>query len=105
DQQAAFARLRLAWKARNGEVFDRSMRILAKQLATGALDAESIADRSVKQDAGAGIGTVTSTTPVEDATVNLAQQTLAKRLDAQVRDTTEDLVRLHGLTGRATREA
>jgi hypothetical protein len=104
DQQAAFARLREAWKLRNREVFDRSMRILAKQMAMVALDGESIAERSVKQKARAWIGSVTSSTPVEDATVSLAQQALAKRLDAQVRDTTEQLVQLHGLTGRATNE-
>ena len=104
EQQAAFARLRDAWKARNREVFDRSMHILAKQLAAVAVDDESIAARSAKQKARAWIGSVASTTPIEDATVNLAQQALAKRLDTQVREATEELVRLHGLTGRATEE-
>ena len=102
DQQAAFARLREAWKVRNLDVFQQSMQILAKQLVTVSLDGESIAERSVKQKARAWIGSVTSSTPVEDATVGLAQGALAKRLDAQVRATTEQLVRLHGLTGRAT---
>jgi GTPase SAR1 family protein len=102
EQQPAFDRLREAWKIRNREVFDRSMRILAKQLAAVALDDESIAERTVKQKARAWLGSVTSTTPVEDATVNLAQQALARRLDVRVRQTTEELVRLHGLTGRAT---
>jgi hypothetical protein len=104
ELQPACARLREAWKQRNLAVFDQSMLILAKQLASVALDDESIAERSIKQKARALLGTVTTSTPVEDATVNLAQQTLAKRLDAQVRETTEELVRLHGLTGTATDE-
>jgi hypothetical protein len=98
------ARLREAWKLRNLDIFNRSMRILAQQLAGVAVDAESLTERSVQEKARAWIGSVASGAPTQDAALASAQQALAKRLDARVRETTEELVRLHGLTGRATEE-
>jgi GTPase SAR1 family protein len=100
----ALARLRDAWKLRNLEVFRSSMSVLAKQLAAVALDAETLTERTVQQKARAWIGSVAAGTATEDAALGQAQQALAKRLDARVRETTEELVRLHGLTGRATEE-
>jgi hypothetical protein len=104
ERQAAFERLRESWRRRNLEVFDSSMRVLAHQLATVALDDEAVAVLSMQQKARAWIGTVATGIETQDAALKQAQETLAKRLDAQVRGATEMLVRLHGLTGRATEE-
>lgn len=100
----ALVRLRDAWKSRNLEVFDASMQVLSRQLTAVALDAESLTERTVQQKARAWIGGVTGGTASDDPTLAQAQQSLAQKLDTRVREATEELVRLHGLTGRATEE-
>jgi GTPase SAR1 family protein len=104
ELQPPFERLREAWRQRNLEVFDQSMRALAKQLAVTALDREQLSELNVQQKARAWIGAVASGDETGEPDVDRAQTSLAQRLDAQVRSATEELVRLHGLTGRATEE-
>jgi len=102
--RAPLARLREAWRRRNLTVFEASMQVIAKQLATVAADAERLAERNVQQKARAWISEVATGVERSDAELNRAQQSLAARLDEQVREATAALVRLHGLTGTATRE-
>ena len=49
ELQSAGTRLRAAWHSRNLEVFDRSMQLLARQLAKTAVDEEPIAELDVQQ--------------------------------------------------------
>jgi hypothetical protein len=104
QQQPAFERLRAAWRERNLMVFRQAMQVLAAQLADVAVDTESIAELDVQGKALAWLGAVTSSGERGDAELERAQAALAARLDAQVRKTTEELVRLHGLSGTATKE-
>jgi hypothetical protein len=103
EKQPAFARLRLSWRERNLEVFGQSMRALAEQIAAAAVDSELLTELNMQGKARAWLGVVTGSER-QDAELERAQTALAGRLDHQIRSTTEVLVRLHGLTGKATEE-
>ena len=97
-------RLRAAWRERNLETFRAAMRSIAGCLAATALDREKIPERidaaalaqRVKRwvararDAGG-----------EDPAVESAMKSLARRLAARLREDTDRLIALHGLSGRA----
>ncbi len=108
EQAAAFERIQAAWKQRNLIVFERSMQVLARQVAALAVDVERIADIGTQGKARAWLGVaanvVTGGTKESSPELEQAQSALATRLDHQVRLATEELVRLHGLTGKATQE-
>jgi GTPase SAR1 family protein len=103
---AAFERIREAWKERNLAVFEQSMQVLARQVAALAVDIERIAEPQGKARAwlGAAANALTGAAPGNNAEVERAETALATRLDRQVRTATEELVRLHGLSGKATAE-
>lgn len=104
ERHAAFDRLLDAWRQRNMDVFHDSMRVLARQLASVATDSEALTERTLQQKARAWIGSAVTGVQTTDSELEKAQLSLARKLDAQVRAATEELVRLHGLTGRATEE-
>jgi GTPase SAR1 family protein len=104
EQQEAFERIIEAWRARNLEVFDQSMQILARQVAAAATDVERLPEHSIQARARAWIGEVATGIQPADAQLQRAQTALAGRLDSDVRAATEKLVALHGLTGKATQE-
>jgi hypothetical protein len=103
-KQAAFERLREAWKQRNLTVFEHSMQTLAHQVAVIAVDSEPIVDLDLRDKARAWIGALTAGAERDPPELQRAQSVLASRLDAQVRAATKELVRLHGLSGDATEE-
>ena len=103
-RQPEVERLRAAWRERNLAAFRASMHSMAGQLAATIADRERVAE---KMDAGAlaqraklwfararGEG-------VTDPALDGAMAALVKRLDERVREDTERLIGLHGLTGRA----
>ena len=104
DKQVIFERLREAWKQRNLMVFEHSMQTLAHQVAVIAIDSEPIVDLDLRGKARAWIGTLTGGVERDAPELQRAQSVLAGRLDAQVRAATQELVRLHGLSGKATEE-
>ena len=114
-----FGRIRQEWTRRNLEVFEQSMRVLARQVAACARDVEPLATASLQGKARSWIAAATSAVsgavaaapggaaaslPGGDAELARAERALASRLDSAVRAATEELVRLHGLTGTATQE-
>jgi hypothetical protein len=103
-KQAGFERLQKAWIRRNLAVFDQSMQVLARQLAAFASDRELIVELDVQRKARTWIGALTGGADRDAAELQRAQSFLASRLEAQVRAATEELVRLHGLSGKATQE-
>jgi GTPase SAR1 family protein len=104
ERQQVFARLRESWRERNLAVFGESMQALAEQIAAAAVDAEQMAERDIQGKARAWIGAVATGVESSDPALERAQSDLAGRLDSHIRTTTAKLVRLHGLTGRATDE-
>jgi GTPase SAR1 family protein len=103
-KQAAFERLREAWKQRNLSVFEHSMQTLAHQVAVIAVDSEPIVDLDLRGKARAWIGALAAGVERDAPELQRAQTVLASRLDTQVRAATKELVRLHGLSGNATEE-
>lgn len=96
-----FDRLREAWTAKERAVWQAAMRELADRVARAALDRESVPEsgwggRLREVGAALGLRREGSHTPRE-----LAMQALAERLDRDVRESTDRLIALQGLDGRA----
>jgi len=104
QRQPVFERLRESWRERNLTVFRESMQALSEQLAAAATDAEALEEMDLQGKARAWLGAVAAGTERSDLRLERAQTDLAGRLDRHIRDTTEKLVQLHGLTGKATAE-
>jgi hypothetical protein len=103
-KHAAFERLRAAWRARQLATFGASMTELAGQIARASCDREPAADKGVRaalREVGVALGLGRDGEPTAK---DLAMQRLAERLDADVRATTDRLIELHGLEGRAAAE-
>jgi hypothetical protein len=98
-------RLRAAWRARNLEVFDASMRTLAEHLARTATDREAMPE---KFDAGALAqrvkGLFARDEARRDPAVESAMSALTRRMDERLRADTDRLIALHGLAGRAKQQ-
>jgi hypothetical protein len=99
----AFNRLTAAWRARNQAVFEQSMAVLAQQLASTALDREQVPVRGAAAATRALIGQLTGGDK-RDPALERAMTALAERADAAVRESTDELIRLHGLAGNASAE-
>lgn len=100
----AFARLQATWLARGQATWQSAVQVLARRLARAALDREAVteADWSARlMDVGASLGL--RKRGVRTAREQ-AMQRLAERLAADVRTSTDALIRLHGLGGHATDE-
>lgn len=100
--RAAFEPLHDAWREREVGVWHASLRVLAGRLARAALDREPVGEtgwpaRLAELGAALGLRRGGTATPRERA-----MSALAQRLDADVRATTDRLIALHGLDGRAS---
>ena len=103
-RQASFARLAAAWKARSRATFERSMQVLARQLAATATDSAPLPTAGLRDAARAWLAGLLRPTERADAAAEAAMGELARRLDAEVRRATDELIALHGLEGRAAAE-
>jgi hypothetical protein len=104
EQREAFARLRAAWRARNLELFEASMRALSEQLAAVAIDRETVGARGFKEKAGSWLAALVAGREKPDADTERAMEALGQRLDRHVRAATDRLIALHGLSGSAAQE-
>ncbi len=95
SRTAAFERLRQAWEQRSRATWQAAMRVLGERLARAALDREPVPDAGW----AGGLRRDGAATAREQA-----MHALAARLDADIRASTDRLIRLHGLDGRATEE-
>jgi hypothetical protein len=104
-QREGFERLRSAWRERQLAIWRQSMAELARRLARAALDTQTVASdgwRGSVRMLGQSIGKVLGLRDADaDAPQQQAMAQLAERLDADVKRSTETLIRLHGLDGRA----
>jgi uncharacterized protein DUF3482/50S ribosome-binding GTPase len=105
ERKVAFALLRAAWRARNLQVFDESMQVLARQLSTMAADREAVEEEGGARGLAHGARRLLASFKGEpvpaDAASDRAMGALATRLDRSVRESTDRLIALHGLSGRA----
>jgi hypothetical protein len=101
-KQAAMRALIEAWAERNLDRFKLSMQTLADQLADTVADREEIGDRKWHDRV---TGAVLNPTGGELSPVGKrAIGKLSERLDKRIRESTDELIRLHGLSGRASNE-
>src|SRR5574337_2191875 len=100
-QRQAFARLTTAWEAHREAQFDASMETLAAPIERAAADREPVAEASFAEslrDVGRRVGL-----PLKGGakTRTAAMEALAVRLDADIRASTDRLIAIHRLEGRA----
>ena len=109
-RQAAITRLRAAWQARSEATFEASMRELARRVARAATDAQALPagglrDRLLDLGGALALGMRRSGGDAgaerADTARQAAMRALAERLDADIRASTDRLIALHGLEGRA----
>ena len=101
-KQPAMQALIMAWSDRNLDRFKRSMQTLADQLAETAADREEIGERKWHDRV---TGAVLNPTGGDmSAAGKRAIGKLGERLDKRIRASTDELIQLHGLTGRAGNE-
>ena len=104
DRRESFGRLTVAWDARNDMVFDRSIQVLARHLAGTAVDQAEVPTRSLGESARALLGGLAGAEPRTDPALEAGQAAMARRLDESLRESTAELIELHGLSGRAAGE-
>lgn len=97
-KQAALGRLAAAWQEKNLDRFDKAMAILARQLAAAAADRAAVGERSWQDK----VGEVLRREDSPEA--RRAMQALAERLERAIGGSTEELIRVHGLSGKAARD-
>ncbi len=104
-QQAAFGRLQAAWRERQLHTWRASMAELARRLARAALDTQEVATdgwrSSIKTIGGRFAKALGLREDDAHAPQQRAMAQLAERLDDDVKHSTEALIKLHGLDGRA----
>lgn len=98
-KQAAMAVLRGQWQEQNRARFDKSMEVLGRYLNRAASDQEQV-DEAGWQAKLAG---ALSGRNRDGVATRKAMNLLAARLTDATTQSTEELIRLHGLSGKATR--
>jgi hypothetical protein len=101
-QQQAMERLIAAWTKRNLDRFHESMGVLAGQLAQIACDREEIGDRKWHDRVRGAVRDPAGSDASPEA--KRAMGRLGERVDQAIRSSTDRLIQLHGLSGRAAQE-
>ncbi|MBA3527522.1 MAG: GTPase domain-containing protein [Pseudomonadota bacterium] len=102
QQQQAMRGLIAAWTTRNLGRFRASMRALASQLAAVACDREEIGDRKWHDRVRGAVVNPSGSDASPEA--KRAMGRLGERVDQAIRESTDRLIELHGLSGRAAQE-
>jgi hypothetical protein len=103
-KREGYARLVAAWQARRQGQFEQSMAALAAPIAAAAVDREAVPDAGFKgtlREIGKSMGIARD--EGEDAKAR-ATEVLAKRLNARILDSTDRLIAIHELKGRASED-
>lgn len=101
EKRELVRRLGDAWAEKNVRRFSQAMRVLAEHLSVAATDKEPVGERDWRDKARGALLSIRDEQPPE---ARRAMAVLAERLEADVRGSTEALIRLHNLSGRAARE-
>ncbi len=103
-QQPAFARIRAAWRAARETQFERAMAAIAAPLARAACDRAVLPEAGLRESL-AGVGRAIGLGGERgDGAKQAAMRVLSERLDADIRASTDRLIEIHGLGGRAAAE-
>ena len=104
SKRAACSRLEQAWQARRMEAFETSMAALAEQLARAACDRETLEDAGIGSTLREGGKAIGLGGDGQTGPKARAMKALAERLDAETRRSTDQLIEIHTLGGRAAAE-
>jgi hypothetical protein len=103
DKRPAFERIVSAWRERNERVFEQSIAVLARELATIALDGEPVPTPGLGAAARAWLRNLIIDRTAESG-LDTAMKSLAQRADQGIRQATGELIELHGLSGKAAED-
>ncbi|HEX2825115.1 MAG TPA: DUF3482 domain-containing protein [Burkholderiales bacterium] len=98
---AAFDRIRTTWRTGNLTIFVRSMEILAKQLALAATDREARSAPGLAHRLTRWLKQWRTRPAQLEPEVEAAMNSLGERLAVSVKEATDELIALHGLSGRS----
>lgn len=105
EKREAFERLRGAWRERNLEVFDQSMKVLAAQLAETAADSEPLVEPQLGATLATAARRLINRGPMAEDDVDpetrAALDMAGRRLRERERAAADALISLHGLAGNA----
>ena len=101
DKAVAFDRLRGAWRDRRMAQFDEAMRVLALPIAAAARDRVVLPPEPLAARIGGSVGLPNA---ARTQSRSEGERALAARLEADLRVSTESLIALHDLEGRAVGE-
>lgn len=104
EKRDVFGRLRDAWRTRNLRAFEASMQTISGQIAAVATDREPVDATTFKNQVGRWLASVVRGDEKPDPGTERSMNALAARLDRSVREATDRLIVLHGLSGRAAEE-
>jgi hypothetical protein len=99
-KRAAYDRLVASWQARRNAQFEESMAVLAAPIADAASDKVTLPNAGLTETLRTYLRAVFFR-PQEDGDKHQAVRELAERLDAGVRVSTDRLIEIHGIEGRA----
>ena len=104
-QRESFDRLQAAWRERQLQIWRESMAELSRRLARAALDTQRVESDGWRSSMKSIGGRLSKALGLRDDDADAPQQRamaqLAERLDDDVRRSTDVLIGLHGLDGRA----
>lgn len=104
DRRAGAGRILRAWSERNAALYSQSLGVLANHVLAAAADSEAVPAASLAERARSTLGDLARGESRPDAALEKAETALARRLDESLRESTNELVALHGLSGQATVE-
>ena len=100
EKRDAMVRLRERWHALNRERFDKSMHVLARYLQRAACDREPVEDAGWQGKLAAAV----AGRDKGDAAAGKAMKTLGVRLAEATAASTDEMIQLHNLSGRAAKK-
>ena len=100
EKRAAMKRLRTRWHALNRERFDTSMAVIARYLQRAACDRERVEDAGWQGKLAATV----AGRDRGDAAAGKAMKVLGLRLAEATAASTDELIQLHNLSGRAAKK-
>ena len=100
SKQGAFAHLASAWQAARELQFDEAMAAIAQPIARAACDREVLPDAGFRESLRE-VGKAIGIPGADGGAKETAMSRLAQRLDADIRASTDRLITIHRLEGRA----
>lgn len=103
-KRESYERLLAAWRARRAAQFSEAMVALAAPIAQAACDRVALANSGMADQLRGKLRSFVTGSKENEPEQGAAARALAKRLDAGLRESTNRLISIYGLTGHAAEE-